>query len=117
MRKSLMPRLNKKKNIYNLSPKLDNKHSSRVVTIEIDYFVPEDEMHAHVALRKDVTDPALLVRLFRAVEKSMRTISPEYDQDIDLLEAVAKAYLVDGETDGSGQEQSNGEQPRGCRCK
>jgi hypothetical protein len=112
-----MPRLKKKNNPYNLSGKLDHKHESKVVTIEMAYYVPEDEMHANVKIRQDVTDPALLVKLFRGVEKAMRAISPEYSEDIDLLEAVAKAYLVDGETDGSGQEQDNRKRHGKCRCQ
>jgi hypothetical protein len=112
-----MPRLKKKDNPYNLSGKLDDKHDSKVITIELSYYVPEDEMAAHVSIRKDVTDPALMLRLFRGVEKSMRHISAEYDLDFTLLEGAAKAYLVDGETDGSGQEQDNSKSSRGCRCK
>jgi hypothetical protein len=112
-----MPRLKKKDNKYDLSAKLDHKHESKVITVELSYFVPEDEMHAHVLIRKDVTDPALMLRLFRGVEKSMRAISAEYDMDFTLLEGVAKAYLVDGETDGSGQNKNNSEHSGGCRCK
>jgi hypothetical protein len=112
-----MSRLKKKNNPYNLSGKLDNKHDSKVITIEMSYYVPEDEMHAHVQIRKDVTDPNLMLRLFRGVEKSMRSISSEYDLDFTLLEGAAKAYLVDGETDGSGQDEDNSEHFRGCRCK
>jgi hypothetical protein len=112
-----MPRLKKKDNKYNLSTKLDQKHDSKAISIELSYYVPEDEMHAHVSIRKDVTDPALLLRLFRGVEKSMRAISEEYDLDFILLEGAAKAYLVDGETDGSGQSKNDSEHPRGCRCK
>lgn len=112
-----MPRLKKKDNPYGLSGKLDEKHESKVISIDLSYYVPEDEMHAHVQIRKDVTDPALLLRLFRGVEKSMRAISDEYNLDFELLEGAAKAYLVDGETDGSRQSKNNSEHPRGCRCK
>ena len=114
-----MPRLKKKDNPYNLSAKLDHKHKSRVITIEMQYFVPEDEMHANVKIRQDIAeaDPQLLVKLFRGIEKSMRAVSPEYSQDIDLLESVAKAYLVDGETDGFRQSEDDSERHGKCRCK
>ncbi len=110
-----MPKKNK--NQYNLSAKLDQKHASRVVTIGLDYFVPEDEMHANVSLRKDATDPALLLKLFRGIEKSMRAISPEYEEDFTILEGIAKQYLLDGETNGFRQSENDSEQPRGCRCR
>lgn len=114
-----MPRLKKKDNPFNLSSKLDNKHNSKVVTIELSYYVPEDEMAANIKIRKDVSeaDPQLLLKLFRGVEQSMRKISSDYDLDFALLEGAAKAYLVDGETDGSRQDEDNGQHARGCRCK
>lgn len=107
----------KSKNPYDLSSKLDNKHKSLAVSVDIEYFVPEDEIHAHVSLRKDVTDPALQLRLFRAVEQAMRSISSEYEMDFVMLEGVAKQFLIDGETNGSGYIEDDSKHSRGCRCK
>lgn len=104
-------------NRYNLDAKLDRKHKSVAVQIQLEYFVPEDAVEATVDVRQDVhASPELLNRLARAVETTMRRISPEYGEDMDLLETVAKTYLTEECSNGSGQEEDNGKRPGGCRC-
>lgn len=104
-------------NIYNLDPKLDRKHKSTVLQMQFDYFVPEDAVDVTIEIRKDAAEsPELLIRLARAVEKSLRKIIPAYDEDIMLLEAAARAYLGEEESDGSGHQEDDGERLKRCRC-
>lgn len=106
-------------NIYNLDPKLDRKHKSVVLSLELQYFVPEDTVEATVDIRQDAhASPELVTRLARAVESTFRRISPDYAEDLDLLEQVAKTYLTEEcEPDGSGQSQNNNGNGDGCRCR
>lgn len=113
-----MPKQNNK---YNLDPILDQKNESTVLSIDVKYYVPEDEMHASVSIRKDAVDTDLVIRLIRGLEQALRKVSPEYNEDLELLEAAAKAYLggveeSETETDGFRHSKDDSEQPaeRGC---
>lgn len=113
-----MPKHNNK---YNLDPALDQKNDSVVLSVDVKYFVPEDEMHASVSIRKDAADTDLIIRVVRGLEQALRKISPEYNEDLELLEAAAKAYLNGSEEseakpDGFRRSKDDSEQSskRGC---
>jgi hypothetical protein len=79
-----------KRNKYKLDRKADAAARHIVAEVAVTYDIDSDEMRSIIAVRDDVKDEALQLRVARQLENAVRTVMPVYRQEMELVERLAK---------------------------
>jgi hypothetical protein len=79
-----------KRNKYKLDRKADAASKHIVAEVAVTYDIDSDEMKSIIAVRDDVQDEALQLRVARQLENAVRTVIPVYRQEMELVERLAK---------------------------
>ena len=80
----------KKKNKYKLDREADIASKHIVTEVAVTYSIDDDDMRAIIAVRDDVTDAKLQLRVARQMENAIRTVMPVYREEMELVERLAK---------------------------
>lgn len=80
----------KKKNKYKLDREADIASKHILAEVAITYRIDDDDMRAIIAVRDDVTDAKLQLRVARQMENAIRTVMPVYREEMELVERLAK---------------------------
>lgn len=83
-------KLKKKKNRYKLDKKADVASRKVVLEAVVQYDIEQDEFKSMVAVRRDVEDDELMVRIGRQVEGAIRKVMPAYEEEMNLIESLAR---------------------------
>lgn len=80
----------KKKNKYKLDKQIALAAKNIVAQAIVTYDIKTDEMKSLIAVRDDVEDERLQLRIARQLEGASRTVLPCYKEEMELLERLAK---------------------------
>jgi hypothetical protein len=80
-----------RKNKYKLSRKDSDASMKIVAEIAVTYDMDTDKMLSTIAIRRDVEDDELVLRIGQQVEKCMVTVMPSFREHMELIDGIAKA--------------------------
>lgn len=81
----------KKNNKYKLDKKADAAAKMIVMEAVVQYDIDTDKFKSILALRRDVDNDELVLRIARQMEGAMRTVMPPYESEMALVESLASA--------------------------